>query len=119
MLAGILDRDFDYRFTGEINFLYNLHKKPSGSLRITIIDRETGEPIVATVILKGKEVDKVCESSEGPCRIDEISFGIYTIEISSPEYKMLKAPISINKKIIEKTYKLSKKETEKGGKQAC
>jgi hypothetical protein len=109
------ERDFDYRVTGEFNFLFNPVKKPHGSLRITIIDSESGEPLPATVMLKGKEVIKICESSDGTCRIDDILFGIYTIEISNPGYKMVRAPISINKKEVEKVYKLTKKESEKGG----
>ena len=107
-LSDYTKRDSDIRFTGEINFLLDTKIKPAGKLVINVLDMETQVPVSATIKISGKDEEKIFESIDGKFIIENLSFGIYTIEIINPEYKRLKAPVFIKKKLIEKTYKIKK-----------
>ena len=108
-------RDFDYRITGELNLLVDTKRKPKGRLNLTIVDKETESSITATIIIKWKDAERILECKDGKCTIGNLSYGIYTIEISNPEFKLLKFPVSINRKSLDRTYKLIKKEEDKAG----
>ena len=108
-------KDFDFRLTGEINYLLNTKRKPRSKLNITVLDKENGKVIPATIMIKGREVEKILECKNGRCTIEDLSPGIYTIEIESPEYKRIKLPVFIKDKSLDKTYKLTKKDKKKGG----
>jgi hypothetical protein len=108
-------RNFDYRLTGELSLLVDTKRKPKGSLNLTVVDKETESYITATIIIKGKDIEKILECNYGKCTIGNLSYGIYTIEISNPEFRLLKFPVSINRNSLDRTCKLIKKEKEKGG----
>ena len=108
-------KDFDFRLTGEINYLLNTKRKPRSKLNITVLDKENGKVIPATIMIKGKDVEKILDCKNGKCTIEDLSPGIYTIEIENPEYKRIKFPVFIKDKSLDKTYKLTKKDKKKGG----
>lgn len=101
-------QDFDYRFTGGVNLLWDTKKKPSVSVNILVTEAESGDTIEATVTLKGNNILKELKTEEGSCTFTGLASGLYTIEISSPEYKTIKAPLFIKEKSLNKNYKLKK-----------
>jgi len=104
------ERDFDYRITGGINYLFDTRRKPVVELHITVMDSENETPIPATIEIKGKEVEEILDCKTGECVFENLTPGIYTIGIENPDYKKFIKPFSIKDKSIEKTYKLIKKE---------
>lgn len=114
-LEDYTKRNFDYRFTGGINYLFDTKRKPKGKLNITILDEENEMAIPATIMIKGKEVERIIECQTGICIIEDLPFGFYTIEIENPEYQRIKRPLFIKEKSVNKPYKLTKKDKKKGG----
>jgi hypothetical protein len=101
-------RNFDYRFTGGVNLLWDTKKKPVVPLNILVKDAESGTPVQATVTLKRNNMIKKLKTEHGRCTFTDLSSGIYTLEISNPEYKSLKVPLFIREKPLTKTYTIKK-----------
>jgi hypothetical protein len=109
------ERDFDFRFSGELGVLFNVKRKPKVTLSIMVLDEASETPINATISVKGKEVENILECIDGRCQISGLLPGLYTIQIEHPGYKKLKSPLFLKDKPIERTYRLSKIEELKGG----
>ncbi len=108
-------RDFDFRFTGEFGILFNAKRRSKITLTIIVYDAVSDEKIDATIMVKGKEVEKILSCTAGSCTISGLVAGLYTIEIEHTGYKKMKAPLFIKDKSMERTFRLTKLSEEKGG----
>ncbi len=114
-LDEYIKKDFDYRITAAISYVFETKKQPMGHLNISVIDRETQIAIPSIIKVFGKDIEKTFQSESGKYLIQDLPLGIYTLVIESSGYTKIKVPIFIKAKVLEKTYKLKKKPYEERG----
>ena len=108
-------RVIDYNFILGLSYSCNIRKKSTGTLLLTILDKQSKTPISATVSIRGANVKKSIGCNDGTCKIKDIPYGFYTLEVKKAEYRTFRVPIFIKTKKIEKIIKLKKIENRKGG----
>lgn len=109
------ERDFDFRFSGELGFHFNTMRRRQVTISIAVYDAANDEPLDAKITLKGKEVERALSCTDGTCTLSGLVAGLYTIEIEHPGYRKVKSPLFVKDRSFERTFKLMKPGTEKGG----
>ena len=77
-----------------------------GGVRGSVLDKETGEPIIGAYIFLNDGTYSTITNIDGEYILTSVKKGSYNLNIRYLGYDSIQVPISINKKIISQNFQL-------------